>query len=210
MKELEAMNSRSKVPKAAVLAVKSTTHPPGDGWISLRFGDEVSKKGVGSEKTQADVCGLGELPQGVRESKIFCTWSTIYQGHHNLKGSPDTHIEEKKSPFIEDSPGAPSQVASGKEPACQCRRHKRCKFNPGVGMIPWRRAWQPTPGFLPGESHGQRSLVSYSPQRVRHDWSDLAHTQLKLQNSWFLWVIRCFKTWALGFCKSFPFTNHLL
>lgn len=58
--------------------------PPGDGWISLRFGDEVSKKGVGSEKTQADVCGLGEFPQGVGESKVFCTWSTIYQGHHNL------------------------------------------------------------------------------------------------------------------------------
>ena len=32
-----------------------------------------------------------------------------------------------------------------------------------VGKIPWRRAWQPTPIFLPGESHGQRSLVGYSP-----------------------------------------------
>ena len=32
------------------------------------------------------------------------------------------------------------------------------------GRLPWRRAWQPTPGFLPGESHGQRSLVGYSPQ----------------------------------------------
>ena len=34
---------------------------------------------------------------------------------------------------------------------------------PGLG-IPWRRKWQPTPVFLPGESHGQRSLVGYSPQ----------------------------------------------
>ena len=34
-------------------------------------------------------------------------------------------------------------------------------FNPWVGKIPWRRAWQPTPVFLPGESHGQRSLVGY-------------------------------------------------
>ena len=32
-----------------------------------------------------------------------------------------------------------------------------------VGKIPWRREWQPTPVFLPGESHGQRSLVGYSP-----------------------------------------------
>ena len=49
--------------------------------------------------------------------------------------------------------------ASGKEPACQCRRCKRLMFDPWVGKMPWRRAWQPTPVFLPGESHGQRSLA---------------------------------------------------
>ena len=41
-----------------------------------------------------------------------------------------------------------------------------------VGKIPWRRKWQPTPLFLPGQSHGQRSLVGYSPwhqKRVGHD-----------------------------------------
>ena len=53
--------------------------------------------------------------------------------------------------------------SSGKEPACQCRRRKRCRSNPWVGKIPWRRAWQPTLVFLPGESHRQRSLVGYSP-----------------------------------------------
>ena len=52
--------------------------------------------------------------------------------------------------------------ASGKEPACQCRRQKRLRFNPWVGKIPWRRAWQPTPAFLPGESHGPRSLAGYT------------------------------------------------
>ena len=36
-------------------------------------------------------------------------------------------------------------------------------FNPGMGRIPWRRKWQPTPVFLPGESHRQRSLAGYSP-----------------------------------------------
>jgi len=36
-------------------------------------------------------------------------------------------------------------------------------FDPLVGKIPWRRAWQLTPGFLPEEFHGQRSLVGYSP-----------------------------------------------
>ena len=65
---------------------------------------------------------------------------------------------------------------SGKEPDYQCRRHKRPRFDPWVGKIPQRRAWQPTPVFLPRESHGQRSLAGYSPQglRVGH-WSDLAH-----------------------------------
>ena len=53
--------------------------------------------------------------------------------------------------------------ASGKEPACQRKRQKRPRFHPWVAKIPWRRAWQPTPVFLPGESHGQRSLVGYSP-----------------------------------------------
>ena len=53
--------------------------------------------------------------------------------------------------------------ASGKEPACQCRRHKRCRFDPCVEKIPWRRKQQPTPVFLPGESHGQRTLAGCSP-----------------------------------------------
>ena len=38
------------------------------------------------------------------------------------------------------------------------------QFDPWVGKIPWKKAWQPTPGFLPGEFHGQRSLAGYSPQ----------------------------------------------
>ena len=50
--------------------------------------------------------------------------------------------------------------ASGKEPACQCRRPKRLRFDPWVRKISWRRAWQPTSVFLPGESHG---LAGYSP-----------------------------------------------
>ena len=36
-------------------------------------------------------------------------------------------------------------------------------MDPWVGKIPWRRAWEPTPVFMPEECHGQRSLVGYSP-----------------------------------------------
>ena len=45
----------------------------------------------------------------------------------------------------------------------QCRRRRKPRFDPWVGKIPWRWEWQPTPLFLPRESHGQRSLAGYSP-----------------------------------------------
>ena len=51
---------------------------------------------------------------------------------------------------------------SGKEPAYQCRRRKKYRFDPWVRKIPWRRAWQPTPVFLPGESYGQKSMAGCS------------------------------------------------
>ena len=50
---------------------------------------------------------------------------------------------------------------SGKESACQGRRCKGYGLDPWVGKITWRRKWQPTPVFFPGQSHGQRSLVGY-------------------------------------------------
>ena len=56
--------------------------------------------------------------------------------------------------------------ASGKELACQCRRHRDAGSIPGLGRfgrIPWRRKWQPTLVFLPRESHGRRSLAGYGP-----------------------------------------------
>ena len=53
--------------------------------------------------------------------------------------------------------------AAGKQSSCQFRRHKRFWFDPWVGKITWRRKWQPIPVFLPGKSHGQRSLSGYSP-----------------------------------------------
>ena len=80
--------------------------------------------------------------------------------------------------------------ASGKEPACQCRRHKRCGFNPWVGKIHWRRKWQPTPAFLPGESHGQRSLTGYRVHEVTKSWTwlkwlSMQHNKDKFQTAFF-------------------------
>ena len=66
--------------------------------------------------------------------------------------------------------------ASSEEPACHCSGCKRRGFHPWVGKIHWRRAWQPTPVFLPGKSHAQSSLASYGPwgPRVGRNWSSVA------------------------------------
>ena len=61
-----------------------------------------------------------------------------------------------------------------KEPAFQCRRHR---FHPWIAKSPWRRAWQPTPVFLPREYHGQRSLVGYSLWGHRESNMTEAHVQ---------------------------------
>ena len=50
---------------------------------------------------------------------------------------------------------------SGKELTCQCKRYERDWFDPWVEKIPWRKARQPTPVFLPGESQGGGSLVGF-------------------------------------------------
>ena len=63
--------------------------------------------------------------------------------------------------YYDDIKGFPRWL-SGWRIRLQCRKHRRCGFNPWVGKVPWRRVWQTTPVFLPGESHGQRSLVGYS------------------------------------------------
>ena len=78
-----------------------------------------------------------------------------------LLGPTDLRVNKNRSVWklLWGFPGG----ANSKEPACRCSKHKRCRFNPWIGKIPWRRAWQPTPVFLPGKSHGQRSLEGYSP-----------------------------------------------
>ena len=94
---------------------------------------------------------LGKLYQ----KKFLSPWGR--EGH--LPGQTALDISNRR---VWDVPGG----SSGKETVCQCRRHRRYRwlgFDPWVEKTPWRRAWQPTPVSMPGESHGQRSLVGYSP-----------------------------------------------
>ena len=68
----------------------------------------------------------------------------------------------------DSGPGA-LRGTSGKEPACRCRRRKTQGFDPWVGKIPRRRAWQPTPVFLPGESQTEEPGGPQSMGSQRHD-----------------------------------------
>ena len=61
-----------------------------------------------------------------------------------------------------------------------CPQCRRPGFDPWVGKIPWRRKWQPTPIFLPGKSHGRRSLVGYCPWSWTE--SDMAEQLTQGQN----------------------------
>ena len=89
----------------------------------------------------------------------------------------------------------------------QCRRPG---FNPWVGKIPWRRAWQSTPVFLPGKSHGQRTLVGYSPWS--HIESDITqwlththtHTHTPIAISWVTFLLEK-KNWWVKRTSSFPY-----
>ena len=66
--------------------------------------------------------------------------------------------------------------ASGKEPACQCRRRKRCGCDPWIWKIPWRKKLPPTPELLPEKipwTEEPGRLQSIGSQWVEHDWSDL-------------------------------------
>ena len=80
---------------------------------------------------------------------VRCQGLGLLYRHKNIKSSWETKREKS---FLHSS--------DSEESTCQCRRPG---FNPWVWKIPWRGPWQPTPVFLPGESHGQRSLVGYSP-----------------------------------------------
>ena len=75
------------------------------------------------------------------------------------------------------------------------RSCRRPRFDAWVGNISWRGAWQPTPVILPGDSHGQRSLVGYSPQHhkesdmtevTEHSGMNINTSQVFLSEPWIL------------------------
>ena len=132
-----------------------------------------------SMKGQVGSLSKSSFP-GVREARfhIPCQGESVTQ---KLRHQVFQYAFERVLNWSKPNGGFPGG-ASGKEPTCQCRRRKRGRFVPWVRKIPWRRKWQPSPVFFPRESHGRRMWPqSMRSQRVRHDWSDLAHTQNQLR-----------------------------
>ena len=100
-------------------------------------------------------------------SKFICIWSPQVKKLKLLlvwgrnKGIEKEVKHKYLAAFIMVHVSLVAQMVKKKKKVClQCRRPG---FNPWVGKIPWRRKWQPTPVFLSGKSHGQRSLAGYSP-----------------------------------------------
>ena len=96
--------------------------------------------------------------------------SAKYRAATHAKKWPDLQLTAPPLGYtaIDGKRGFPDGT-NGKEPACQHRRHKRCRFSPWVGKIQWSRKWHLSLAFLPGKFHGQRSLAGYTswgPQRV--------------------------------------------
>ena len=149
-----------------------------------------------------------------RERQRPAWWAVAWQGRKTMRESRiqpglDKNVKELmewngrwldlKKPWAKET--APRQKgnsiqpewvlpggASDKEPTCQYRECKRLRFDPWVWKIPWRKKWQPIPVFLPGKSHGQRSLAGYSPSDHK-SWTRLSDetsttNQSKLNENW--------------------------
>ena len=94
----------------------------------------------------------------------------------------------RRSLYIINNTFEPLRCLSGKESTCQCRRLKSCRFNPWVGKIPCGRKRQPTPVFLPGKFHGQRSLEGYSPWgHIELDMTEQAHAHTHTHTHRSIW-----------------------
>ena len=128
------------------------------GWDQLREGLEVN-----AIKFRFYLLVLGNFLSSLIEMQLIN--ETILYIHIDVYGLP--------------------RWLSGKESACQWRKHTRRGFDPWVGKISWRRKWQSIPVFLPGKSHEYRNLVGYSPYGHKEsDITEHTHTHIYLYIVW--------------------------
>ena len=110
------------------------------------------------------ILSLGSLPIFQKSISVAFSWRCVpsFSSPLPLSWIDQVPIRFLLMPYFSFMLIITSYSTSGNEPACECERHKRSRFNYWVGKIRWNRAWQCTPAFLPGEFYGQRSLAGYS------------------------------------------------
>ena len=137
--------------------------------------------GSDSKESTCNVGDLGSIPRLGRSpgrghgNPLQYSFLENPHGHRSLVGYRVSGLEKSQTLLSKYTQHTQvrvwgfigGSVIKKKNPACQCRRYKRWWFNPWVGKIPWKKAWQPTPVFLPGESHEQRKLMGYCPLGCR-------------------------------------------
>ena len=138
------------------------------------------------------------VPLPPTHSCVICAGEAVFFRFEDLGHTIASEMESNKN-----LPGLPLWLT---ESACQCRR---CRFDPWARKVLWRRNWQPTPVFLPGKSHGQRNLVSYSPWGCRSIGHDLVAQQQQQKATWYVQLSLSAESskscLCLGHpCKCFP------
>ena len=124
-------------------------------------------------------------PHGLQPARLLCPWNspgknTGVGSHSFSKGFSWPSDQPSSSALQADSltSGHPLSylgIPGGSDGKVSVH-NVQTRFNPWVRKIPWRRKWQPTPVFLPGEIHGQRSLEDYSPRgRKESHMTDRLH-----------------------------------
>ena len=146
-----SLQSPSSLQWPSVYPFPLTSHPPTSS-DKLHSAFKTASGGMPLHLYQAGPCGT--------------------PGHKSLSVSPHFLITGNRF-HLAFMTGLPLWL-SGKESACQCRKHR---FDPWVGNIPWRRKWQPNPVLLPGKSHVQRSMVATVHGGHKTGGQDLATKQ---------------------------------
>ena len=119
-------------------------------------------------------------------------WSALYDlSCANMTSPWNLHCDCQKKADIHVS------FFCSTETPCQCRRCKRCRFDPWVRKIPWRRKWQLIPVFFLGESHGQSLVGYYSPWGCKEaDTTEHTHTYIAF--IYYLYFILNFSSALIG------------
>ena len=152
---------------------------PGEAWVGLSY-HHIPLRDSFRNRHAVQPCPMRLGPRISFDSFLFFLltrheprrlqpWMLFTVALRPQKGSC---LKIDSNPWLMGFPGD----ASSKQASCQWKSYKRCEFGPWVGKSPWRRAWQPTPVFLPGESFRQRSLAGNSSRgckSIRHNRSNL-------------------------------------